>query len=165
MAAHSTPSRRYRAGAATWLATGGLAAPLLVFAGVAGVRGSLGLALVAVVIAGLLLAGTARVELVLTPAGVRYRTLFTTSALAWSQIAGAWLAAPRGLWSYGRALPMLGVVPQQGRTLVLSLRALPREAIVDLAHCLAAGGTPVQVANTGPARRAAARLWAPPPRR
>jgi hypothetical protein len=157
-------AQHYRATPAARIGAGVLAALLLALSA-AGLRGgSLGLALFALVPAALLVAGVWRLRLTLEAGSLEVRTLFGVRRIALAQVARAWLSAPRGLWSYGRAVPMLELAQRQGPPLVIGLQALPAAALVELGRRLAPYGVRIEVADTPAARRLARRIWQLPRR-
>jgi hypothetical protein len=156
--------RTYRATALARAGSGVIGVLALVFAG-AGLRsGQFGLALIALIAGASPLLVTLRLRLELTSRQLRLRTVLDSRTLSLDQITAAWIQAPRGAWSYWRALPMLVLSVAGARPLVLNLRSLPDAAVRALGEQLARRGVGIGVADTPAARRIAARIW-PPPRR
>jgi hypothetical protein len=157
--------RIYRATALARAGSGVLGVLALVFAG-AGLRsGQVGLAGVALAVGALPLLATLRLRLELTARQLRLRTLLDSRTLSLDRITAAWIEAPRGAWSYWRALPMLMLTIEGARPLVLNLRGLPDAAVRALGEQLARRGIGIGVADAPAARRIAARIWPPPQRR
>ncbi|TMN20429.1 hypothetical protein [Pseudoxanthomonas sp. X-1] len=158
------PAQDYRATMAARIGVGVLVALLLALCAAGARAGSLGLMVCALVPAGLLVAGLWRLRLTLDATSLQVRTLFGVRRIALAQVARAWLSAPRGIWSYGRAVPMLGLAPRQGPPLVIGLQALPHAALVELGRRLVPYGVRIEVADTPAARRLARRIWQLPKR-
>lgn len=126
--------------------------------------GAFGLMGAVLVIGAIPVLATQWLRLELTARQLRYRTVLDTRTLSLDQIDAAWIEAPRGAWSYWRALPMLVLSVPGARPLVLNLRTLPDAAVVALGQALQRRGIGIGVADSPAARRTAARIW-PPPRR
>ncbi|SEM22357.1 hypothetical protein SAMN05428989_3416 [Pseudoxanthomonas sp. GM95] len=153
--------RTYRATALAYAGSAVIGVLALVFAG-AGLRsGQFVLAAIALVVGALPLLVTWRLRLEVTSRQLRLRTLLDVRTLSLEQVSAAWIEAPRGAWSYWRALPMLVLAVHGTKPLVLNLRSLPDAAVIDLAEQLARRGIGVGVADTPAARSVAARLWPP----
>ncbi|WDS35260.1 hypothetical protein [Pseudoxanthomonas sp.] len=136
----------------------------LAFAG-AGLRsGAYGMAAVALMLGAIPVCATLWLRLELTTRQLRYRTVLDTRTLSLDQISAVWIEAPRGAWSYWRALPMLVLSVHGAKPLVLNLRTLPDAAVVALGQALHQRGIGIGVADSPAARRTAARIW-PPSRR
>lgn len=119
---------------------------------------------IAVAVGAIPVLATQWLRLELSAGQLRYRTVLDTRTLSLEQIGAAWIQAPRGAWSYWRALPMLVLSVHGARPLVLNLRTLPDAAVVALGQALRRRGVGIGIADSPAARRTAARIW-PPPRR
>jgi hypothetical protein len=100
----------------------------------------------------LMFANLAYLRLSVGPDGIRYRTLRTRRALAYSEIKRAYLEtsvnrfAPHGVVSFW-------VQPKEGKALNINLRNLPRTASVALLTALEEHGVPLDVPDTGAGQR------------
>ncbi len=160
----SSPVLTYRAAPLTCIGTGVIGMRSVVLAMACLRNGRYGLMLVALVFAAVVVSLTAWLRLELSSTQLRHRTVLGTRTVALDRITAAWIEAPRGAWSYWRALPMLVLSVHGAVPLVLNLRTLPDAAVVALGERLYRRGIGIGVANAPSARRVAARIW-PPPRR
>jgi len=156
--------RTYRATALARAGSAVIGVLALALAGVGLRRDQYGLSVIALVVGALPLLVTLRLRLELTARQLRLRTALDSRTLSLDQVSAAWIEAPRGAWSYWRALPMLVLSVPGARPLVLNLRTLPDAAVVALGQALQRRGVGIGVADSPAARRTAARIW-PPPRR
>jgi hypothetical protein len=159
-----TAVRTYRAKPMACVASVLVGLLALVFAAASLRSGAYGMTGGALVLGAIPMLATLWLRLELTPRQLRYRTVLDTRTLSLDRINAAWIQAPRGAWSYWRALPMLVLSVDGARPLVLGLRTLPDAAVVALGEALQRRGIGIGVADSPAARRTAARIW-PPPRR